>query len=159
MPLNSVQLYMQGLLDQLAVPGGSDVIKAWITPPAVEALNGPKAYVWGGHVHEGRKTMPRGPGFRELPWMIEVWLTYETNTNVANLDQKFPLIIDAVWNKVWTTPMGTFITDPTTGVKSQIAAVGEETELEYPPERVPATLRMVLYTALLRVSVKEIVQA
>lgn len=158
MPLNSVQLYVQGLLNNLPVPGGTDTIKAWITPPAAEPLSGPRAYVWGGHIREGRQTMPRGPGFRELPWMIEVWLIYETNANVASLDQKFPLVIDAVWKKVWTATMPTTITDPTTNVTSQIIAVGEESELEYPPERTPASLRMVLYTALLRVQVKEVVQ-
>jgi hypothetical protein len=70
-----------------------------------------------------------------------------------------PLIIDAIMNKTWTTEMPLFITDPTTGVRSQILAIGEDFELEYPPERTPSTLRMLYYVARLGLDVYEAVQA
>ena len=88
-----------------------------------------------------------------------MWLTYETNPDSPTVDQEFPLIVDAVMNKVWTTPLNdTFITDPTTGVRSQILAIGEDFDFEYPPERVPATLRMLYYTARLGLIVYEAIQ-
>ncbi|MER6350669.1 hypothetical protein ABT186_02135 [Streptomyces sp. NPDC001634] len=160
MPLNSTQLFVQGLLDGLPIPGSTQTLEAYITPPTVDELDNPKAYVWGGRLRGTRQSMPRGQGFKRLNWNVDVWLTYETNPDGPSVDQEFPLIVDAVMNKVWTTPMNdTFITDPTTGVKSQILAIGEDFDFEYPPERVPATLRMLYYTARLGLNVYEAVQA
>lgn len=160
MPLNSVQLFVQGLLDGLAIPGSTQMLEAYVTPPTVDELDNPKAYVWGGRLRGTRQSMPRGQGFKKLNWNVDVWLTYETNPDSPTVDQEFPLIVDAVMNKVWTTPLNdTFITDPTTGVRSQILAIGEDFDFEYPPERVPATLRMLYYTARLGLNVYEAIQA
>lgn len=159
MPLNSVQHFVVGLLDGLAIPGSSQTLEAYITPPTVDELDNPKAYVWGGRLRGTRQSMPRGQGFKRLNWSVDVWLTYETNPDSPTVDEEFPLIVDAVMNKVWTTPLNdTFITDPTTGVRSQILAIGEDFDFEYPPERVPATLRMLYYTARLGLNVYEAVQ-
>lgn len=134
-------------------------LEAYITPPTVDELDNPKAYVWGGRLRGTRQSMPRGQGFKRLNWNVDVWLTYETNPDSPTVDQEFPLIVDAVMNKVWTTPLNdTFITDPTTGVRSQILAIGEDFDFEYPPERVPATLRMLYYTARLGLNVYEAIQ-
>jgi hypothetical protein len=158
-PLNSVQHFVVGLLDGLAIPGSSQTLEAYITPPTVDELDNPKAYVWGGRLRGTRQSMPRGQGFKRLNWSVDVWLTYETNPDSPTVDEEFPLIVDAVMNKVWTTPLNdTFITDPTTGVRSQILAIGEDFDFEYPPERVPATLRMLYYTARLGLNVYEAVQ-
>lgn len=160
MPLNSVQHFVVGLLDGLAIPGSSQTLEAYITPPTVDELDNPKAYVWGGRLRGTRQSMPRGQGFKRLNWSVDVWLTYETNPDSPTVDEEFPLIVDAVMNKVWTTPLNdTFITDPTTGVRSQILAIGEDFDFEYPPERVPATLRMLYYTARLGLNVYEAIQA
>lgn len=160
MPLNSVQHFVHGLIDGLAIPGTTQTLEAYITPPTVEDLDNPKAYVWGGRLRGTRQSMPRGQGFKRLNWSVDVWLTYETNPDSPTVDQEFPLIVDAVMNKFWTTPLDdTFITDPTTGVRSQILAIGEDFDFEYPPERVPATLRMLYYTAHLGLNVYEAVQA
>lgn len=160
MPLNAVQHFVVGLLDGLAIPGSTQTLEAYITPPTVDELDNPKAYVWGGRLRGTRQSMPRGQGFKKLNWSVDVWLTYETNPDSPTVDQEFPLIVDAVMNAVWTTPLNdTFITDPTTGVRSQILAIGEDFDFEYPPERVPATLRMLYYTARLGLNVYEAVQA
>ena len=160
MPLNSVQLFVQGLLDGLAIPGTTQTLEAYITPPTVDEMDSPKAYVWGGRLRGNRQSMPRGQGFKRLNWSVDVWLAYETSPDSATVDQEFPLIVDAVMNAVWTTPMNdVFITDPTTGVRSQILAIGEDFDFEYPPERVPATMRMVYYAARLGLNVYEAVQA
>lgn len=160
MPLNSVQIFTQGLLDGLAIPGTTQTLEAYITPPTVDELDNPKAYVLGAHLRGTRQTMPRGLGFKKLTWLVDVFLSYETNPDSPTVDQEFALVVDAVMTKVWTTPMNNvFITDPTTGLRSQILAIGEDFELEYPPERVPATLRMLYYTARLGLTVYEAVQA
>lgn len=164
MPLNSVQLYIQGLLDGLVIPTIPKPLTAYITPPTVEDADGPKAYVWGARLLGSRQTAPRPVAFKHLSWTVDVYLSYETlppnpNDPSENVDQEFPLIIDAVMAKTWyTAPMPTIITDPSTGVTSQILAIGEQFQLEYPPERTPSSLRMLYYTARLGFDVYEAVQ-
>lgn len=155
--LNSIQLYVQGLLNGLAV-GNGQILTAYITPPPVDDLDGPRAYVWASRARTTRQTMPRGAGFKKLTWNIDVYLSYETVPDEVDIDQQFPLIVDAAWWALATTTMPTFIVDPTTQKQSQMLSIGEEWEFEYPPERVPATLRMLYYTARIGFQVYEAVQ-
>lgn len=171
-PLYSVQSYVKGLLDGLVIADAVPALKAYITPPVVDSLDGPRAHVWGGRMRGRRQTMPRGQAYKRLDWMIDVYLVYEMNPDqpATTIDMDFPLIIDTVMNKTWTTTMPTFI-DPN-GVPvtvaqaqanpsvtySEILAIGEDFELEYEPERNPATLRMLYYTARLGLDVYEAVQ-
>lgn len=179
MPLTSVQLYVKGLIDGLVVQDGIAPIQAFITPPSVDNLDGPKAYVWGGRMNGRRQTMPRvgtpaaiaagHAGFKRLDWVIDVFLNYEMNpdTPATTLDKDFPLIIDAVLEQVWTTTMPIFIdpdgiptVEPVAGVTyTQILAIGEDFDLEYPPERAPRTLQMLYYSARIGLNVYEAVQA
>jgi hypothetical protein len=159
MPLNSVQQYVKGLLNDLPVPGQDKTIEAYITPPTVEDIDRPKAYIWGGRLRGMRQTAPRGLGFKRLNWVVDVYLVWETLPDGPTIDSEFPLIIDAVLNKTWTTTMPIKIQDPQTGQSSQILQVGEDFELEYPPERMPSTLRTLYWTARLGLDVYEAVQA
>lgn len=159
MPLNSVQLYVKDLIDGLQIPGLNVALEAYITPPTVEDLDRPKAYVLASRGRVRRQTAPRGPGYKWLAWTVDVYVTYETMPDNDTVDQEMPLIIDAVCTKLWTTTMPLFITDPTTGQRSQVLQIGEEFEVEYPPERTPATLRMLFYVARLGFEVYEAVQA
>lgn len=163
MPLNSVQQYVAGLVNGIQVATIEKPIEAFITPPTVEDIDGPKAYVWGARNRGRRQTMPRGiapaAGFKRLDWTVDIYLVYETTPDDPMVDQEFPLIIDAVLTKLWSTPMPVFITDPITQQVSQIQSVGEQWDLEYPPERTPATLRMLWYSARIAMDILEIVQA
>lgn len=170
MPLLSVQKYARNLIDGMQLPGQQMPLTAHITPPALEDMDGPKAYVWGGHVNVTRQTMPRRAGFKQYPWTIDIWLVYLTNADEnPTLDDEFPQIIDAVTNVFATTTMPVFIdangnvedvsapvTDRT-GL-TQIQRVGERWTLDYPPEHTPATLRMVWYSALIAMEILEVVQ-
>jgi hypothetical protein len=167
MPLNSVQIYVSNLLTDLQLPLGSPPLETYITPPAYEDIDRPKAYVWGGRARGKRQTMPRNTsgflvdgrsGFKHIDWTIDIYLLYETTPDSANVDQEFPTIVDAVMTKLWTTPLNTFITDPTTGVVSEITSIGEEWDFEMMPERTPNTLRMLLFTARISLTVTEILQ-
>lgn len=176
MPLSSVQQYVQKKINGITITGQTEPMIAYITPPVMDKVGGaPKAYVWGGQCSIGRATMPRGPGFKRLDWMIDIYLNYETNPNrpvvgSVELDQQFPLIVDAVMGALWVARMTTYIDDQGNEVTedqvatlapnvSQILAIGEEMSIEYPPERSPATLRMLWYSMLLRCRVQEDVQA
>jgi hypothetical protein len=158
-PLLSVQTYVKGLLDGITIPGLPTPLEAYVTPPTIEDLDGPRAYIWGSRLRIQRQTMPRGPGFKHLSWMIDIYLSYETNPDSPTVDQEFPAIVDAVMNVLWTTQTPLFITDPVTGVQSQLLNVGENFEFEYPPERTPATLRMLYYSARIGMELYEAVQA
>lgn len=169
MPLNSVQSYVKGILDGLTLPAPTgqpaSTLTAWVTPPTLEDLNGPRAYIWGGRNRGYRQTMPRAKpnqpatgGFKWLDWTIDIYLVYLTAPDDAQIDQEFPLMVDAVLSALWNTTMPVFITDPTTGLESQVLAIGEDWELEYPPERTPATLRMLYYTCRIAMDVREAVQ-
>lgn len=175
MPLNSVQLYVQGLLNGLSIPapagGTPSALEAYITPPTVEELDGPRAYIWGGRQRVTRQTAPRQQpgnpstgGFKHFAYTIDIYLSYLTNPDDANLDQEFPLFVDAVLAQLWTTAMPVSISatgsvvPPGTAGASQILEVGEQWELEYPPERTPATMRMLYYTARIGMEIYEAVQ-
>lgn len=163
MPLNSIQLYLQSILDGLPIPGSTTTLEAQITPPVTQDLDGPIAFVWGGSMRTVRQTGPRGnpgkAGFKHQQWDADVWLVYLTNPDDPELDQEFPLIVDAILAQLWSTPEPLFITDPTTGLNTQLLSVGEEYRLEYAQVHTPATLRMLYYTAHLTVSLYEAVNA
>lgn len=164
MPLNSVQLYVKGLLNGIALPGQASALPAYVTPPVFDNVNGPRCYVWGGRVTGSRQTMPRYAGYRKLPWLVDIWLVYVTNPNNADVDSEFPLIVDAVLDVLWTTTMPVWIdangnvTTAGAAGATQIQAIGEEWSLDYPPERTPGSMRMLWYSTLITATVLEVPQ-
>jgi len=163
MPLNSVQIFCRNIIDGMAIPGSPVALKAQITPPVLQNVSSPMAFVWGGNMSGKRTAGPRGKpghaGFKELAWDVDVWLILLTNPNNAMVDQQFPLVVDAVMDAFWSTTMPTVTTDPTTGLETQIRSIGEQFGLEYSPVHTPQTQRMLYYAARLRLSVFEAVNA
>lgn len=115
-----------------------------------------------------RHTMPRnragqdGSGFQKYNWMVDVYLSYETvsdTTNEPQVDQEFPLFVDAVIAALRTDPMPVFISDPTTNAQTQMTQIGEQMQLDYPPEVTPGSMQLVYYTAKLTTLVVEAVMA
>lgn len=159
MGLNSVQQYVKTLLNGLTIPNQASALEAWVVPPNVENISGPRAYIWGGRMREERQTSPRGAGYTWLVWTVDIYLMLLDNPQSATLDQNFPLLADTVMQTLRTTTMPTFINDPTTGARSQILSVGEEFEWEYPPQRATADMRMLIFEARLGATVKEAIQA
>jgi hypothetical protein len=172
-PLNAIQQYVKGVINGITITGQTVPLVAYVTPPIMDNVGGPpKAYVWAGRIDRGkRQSAPRGPGFKELNWLIDIYLNYETNPNRPTIggvavDNQFPLIVDAIMSTVWTATTPTFIDAngvPTvnnfSSGASQVHNLGEEFSLDYPVERTPNTLRMLWYSAMLTLDVKEVVQA
>lgn len=134
----------------------------------METLDGPLAFVWGGKMKSARESMPRnragqdGSGFQKYRWMVDIYLSYETvsdTTNEPQVDQEFPLFVDAVINALRTDPMPVFITDPTTGAQTQLTQIGEQMILDYPPEVNAGSMQLVYYTCKLTTLVAEAVMA
>lgn len=159
MSLNAVQLHVLSLLNGITVPGQSDTLTAYVTPPVVEALDGPRAYIWGGTGREQRRSAPRGYGFKRVNWSVDTFLVYETDSESSDLDETFPLILDAVMGALRAAPMPTQLTDPTTGAVSQMTAIGEDFTIEMPPERLLSPPRLLYYAARVTTTVTEDVQA
>jgi hypothetical protein len=166
--LSSVQKYVQGLINGLPLPlPGTPPLTAWITPPNLEQATGPRGYVWGGRVNVARQTAPRGPGMKRFPWSVDVYLVYLDTPDNARANEPFPLIIDTVMTTFMSTVMPLWIDangvpvgpNAASQTDTQIQAIGETMTLDYPPERLPATMRMVWYSARLGVDVLEVVQA
>jgi hypothetical protein len=168
-PLASVQLYVQGLLDGLLIPGSTTPLTAQVTPPVIQNLNGPVAFVWGGSLVASRQTGPRGApgaaGFKKLMWDVDVWLVLLTNPNSAGADQQFPVLVDAVLAQLWSTTMPLFIDGQglpaTEGVEgtSEILSIGENFRMEYSPVHTPQTQRMLYYDAHLSLGIYEAVNS
>lgn len=154
-----MQLHVKSILDGLPIPGGTQTVTAYITPPMNAKLDGPLVFVWGGRMTAARLAMPRGLGFKKLTWSMDTYLAYETNPNVDELDQQFPLICDAVMEALWTTPMSIPVTDPTTGLVTQLGSIGEQFTFEYPPVKAPKTQRMLYFAAKFSFQIQELPQA
>lgn len=159
MPLNTIQQHVQGLLNGLAIPNQPETLVAYITPPVIEAPDGPRAYVWGGTQKERRSTSPRPYGFKRITWMVDIYVIYLTSATDADLDEAFPLCLDAIEAALRAAPMPIPVTDPTTRVVSQLVAIGEDFEMEYLPERLADTGRLLWYTARIGATVMEDVQS
>ena len=166
--LGSVQLYVKGILDGLLLPRGIPGPRvARITPPVVEKISAPRAYVWGGRLQAARQTAPRGPGFKRFPWTVDVWLAYLDTPDDAFQNEPFPLVIDAVMLAFMRTVMPLFIDaqgnpvgpNATSETDTQILGIGEDFDLEYPPERTVTAQRQVWYSARIGLEVLEVVQA
>jgi hypothetical protein len=180
MPLNSMQLYVQKLLDQLVIPGPpgapSTTLEAYITPPTLEDLDGPRAYIWGARQKGIRQTGPRQQpgnpstgGFKWIDYTMDIYLSYLTvpeSPDEPTSSQEFPILIDTVLSAFWSIQQSIFVDSQgnatTSGYgsgSSQLMFIGEEWELEYPPERTPASMRMLYYTCRIGMDLREAVQA
>jgi hypothetical protein len=166
--LDSMQAYCRGLLDGLAMPQGvPGPLVAWVTPPVVEKANAPRAYVWGGRLRGRRQTAPRGPGFMALTWTVDVYLHYMSTPGKALAEEPFPKVVDAVLKTFMTTTMPLFVDaygnpvgpNATSETDTQVQAIGEAFDGDYPPERTVDGPRMLWYAQRLGVEVLEVVQA
>lgn len=158
---------MQGIINGLALPDDLPALTTWITPPVLEDMDGPVSHVWGGRVRGARQTAPRTQGMKKLPWIVDIYLAFEDTPDDALASESFAKVIDTVLLAFFTTtmplyidvngiPMGPNLVNPT---DTQIQAIGESWELDYPPERLPASMQMVYYSARIGMDVLEVIQA
>jgi hypothetical protein len=173
-PLLSVQRYIKGVYDGMPVPGQTKPLRAQITPPGAQKLDGPLAFIWGGSMRAERQAGPRmtgsnpaTAGFKHLAWDVDVWLSYLANPNSDTIDSQFPAFVDAVMERIWSTPTTLYIdalgnpSEQTPGPEgvTQILSVGERFRLEYAPAHAVATNRTLYFDARLTLEIYEAVQA
>jgi hypothetical protein len=165
--LDSMQRYTQGLLSGLPLPGSLAPLTAWITPPVVEKISSPRAYVWGGHLKAARQTAPRGAGFMKFTWSMDVYVAYMSTPDKAMQDEPFPKITDAILWRFMTTTMPLFVDadgnpmgpNAVNDSDTQVVKIGESFTSDYPPERTVSGPRMLWFVQRISVDLDEVVQA
>lgn len=168
MPLDSLQRFCAGVAQATVLPEQiPGILNVRITPPPREKVTGPFVYVWGGRKRETRQTAPRGQGFKRLLWSVDVWLVYMDDAKDAQENEPFAKFTDAVEAAFRAAPMNIFIdsagnvlagAEEADASCSQILSVGEDMDLDYPPERTTSGQRMYWYQAHLAVTVLEVLQ-
>lgn len=158
MGLNAVLQHVKGVVNGLQIPLQQKTLTAAIVPPPIEPASGVLGYVTPGRMTGKRQTSPRGPGFTEPRWPVDVTLDLETLPTDANLEQVFPVAVDAVLAAIWADTMPVFITDPTTGIKTQMLAIGEDYGYDPADWRTTAQGRLILFRGRISFTVKEAFQ-
>ena len=137
MPINSVQVYIQNLLDGLIMPAGAGQLVAYITPPDPNEETGlPTAYIWPSDGDESRNpskggTVPRNTGigtpsgYKSFEHRMDVWIVWYGQDDDPNSDTWFPGMIDAVMLTLRTSPDPAVAQDPYTGQLTTLVDVGE----------------------------------
>jgi hypothetical protein len=137
-PIAAVTSYIQGVLNNLPMPGlNTPAMVAYVTPPDpnVEAEI-PTAYVWPSDGDESRNpaddgTIPRntGPntpsGTKPIVHMVDVFVVYFQADDDPQADSLFPGIVDAVMAQLRTSEDPATLADPYTGAQSTLYDLGE----------------------------------
>jgi hypothetical protein len=156
------------LLDQLPIPGNTGPLTAFITPdsPDTNEAGGPRAYIWETRGDEKRRALPRNNlgqpgtgGWKDEHHALEIYLIYPQADEEPEQDSAFPGVIDAVMNALRTAPNPVFLTDPVTGVQSQLVDLGEVMTWEYAPAMSLAVQRWNYLAALIQAPCLEEIQA
>jgi len=155
--LNSVFQHVQGVLDGLPLPLQSWPLTCHVVPPPVEPLGDkPIAYVTlAGRATFKRQTMPRGAGFMQVDWPIGVTVDFQDLSTDPNLEQAFYLISDAIMLALFAAEMPVPLTDPTTGLPSQLTAVGEDGSVQMGNLVTTASNRVLMFRGQVTITLRE----
>lgn len=119
-------------------------------------LSVPHIFVWGSRWDETRQAGRRGFGFKQADYKVRVYIMYIVPADDPDRDYTFPLLIDVVLAKLRGTQLAINITDPITGLKSQLLSIGERMSIEYSTPRATEDQRLLLYAALVETYLKEV---
>ena len=155
MSVNSVQAHVKNLLSGVTVPNYKQPLSVYITPPNPGKLPGPAAYVWVTNGENSRQTAPRGAGFRKMRWTVSIWLMAPGIATDADADIKFAGFIDAIVEALVTDTMPIIEVDAVTGLAYQLLSIGESFSVEQAPVRALSDQRLLLYEALISLTVEE----
>ena len=170
MPIVSAQTYVQGILQGATPPGATGItgpIQCLITPldPDVNPAGAARIYVWPAKGPEKRRAMPRntGPhtpaGWKDLKHELEIFLVWMDTPDDPQADVNFPLLIDYVMMLLRTSPNPAQVTDPETGLVSNMVNLGEVMTYEYVPPRTLAEQAFRRYDARIQCSLLELFQS
>lgn len=144
MPINTTQVYINGLLDGLVWPFTAvPALESQITPPDPQVnAETPQAYVWPSRGRENRDprrggTIPRattadGPsGLKAQQHNLDIYLVYFQADDDPDSDQLFPGMIDWIMEQLRLAPDPTpLLLDPWTNRGSYLIDVGEQMDYQ-----------------------------
>lgn len=158
MPLNSVQLYIKSQLNGLQLPlTQQGVTAAYIAPPNPGVIEQPLIYIWGAIDNES----PATTASQKLMYDVDLWVYWVEDSDDPLADSLFPIVLDAIKAQLrgLKRVLPAQITDPVTGLVSDLLAVGRHMKTDYAPARTLENEAMTLYMAHIIVGVEEWVQA
>lgn len=160
MPLNTVQMHLQSVLDGTSMPYGDAPLNAYIAPPDPGNGMDPGLYIWGTTGDDSRRSFPRGQGFRVIKHEVDMWLVWFGPSDSPTANTEFPAMLDAVCQVLRTTPMPVLnVPDPVTGSISNIEMIAERLRWDYAPVHSLEDQRWWVYTARIICDVREQIQA
>lgn len=169
MPVSSALAYLQKLLNGLPMPGqGTPKLVCLVTPPPLFSSPGPVPHCYA-YVLRGRESrdkplgsVPRntGPGtpsgFKGIVHTPQLTLLWEGIDEQGSL---FTGMIDAVMAALRTAyPNPALVTDPNTGVVTQLADTGEVIEY-WSAVRPQPDQQICQFEAVFQVPLTEVIQA
>ncbi len=137
MGLTATQSYVQGLLQGLVGAYNGAPLEAWVDPPVADAsAETPQAYILAAEGEGVRQTMAYTAGFYRDVHQVYVYLEWMMPPNSTNGNLAFTNLIDTVVAKIRTSYTGAIeITDPATGLQSQLLVIGDKIRWRYLPQR------------------------
>lgn len=164
MSIVAVQAFTKGLLDGLASPY-FEPAQAWITPlPIGEGGPAPQIYLWTPGIDEKRLNNPRasvgvGSGKKTVTHTLTMHaLAIWDNTDPQN-DVRFQSLLDAIGAALRGANVPAVITDPKTGVSSQLLSIGETIQVETDIVRAVSDQRLFRWLALIKTDAVEVINA
>jgi hypothetical protein len=168
-PINSVQTYIQQLINGLIMPGSAGQLTAFITPPDPnEETAQPVAYVWPDTGDESRNsakggTVPRNTGintpsgYKAFEHHFLIYMIWNGQDDDPEADTWFPGMVDAVMLTLRTSADPVPVQDPYTGFMSTLIDVGENMSYRI-TLRSLADQRYDRYDALITLELLELMQ-
>lgn len=169
MPLNTVHEYLRRMLDGTQIPGSAGTAEAFIAPPDPETEPTPKFYIWGSTVSEDRMASPRVPengdlaqaGWKEMNHLLDIWLVWfsDEDTDSSTINVAFPAVVDMLAKILRESPDPVKVSDPLTGMDSELLDIGERMAIDMYPPRAMEDARILRYDAKFQLTILETFQS
>lgn len=137
MTITAAQNYVQEQLQGLVGSYNNAPLEAWVDPPvAIASAETPQAYILAGEGDGVRQTMGGVSGYYRDTHQIYVYLEWMMLPNLPNGNLAFTNLVDTVIKTIRTNYTGAIlITDPSTGLQSQLLVIGDKLHYRYLPQR------------------------
>ena len=138
--------------------------RAFITPKVGELLDVPIIAVWTRNYDEKRATMtraatPAASGFKKATHQIELYVKATGMQDDPNADIAFLTLLDQIMVALRAVVMPFPVTDPSTGVVSNVTQIGETFKVQVGTIAATKDQRMYIWRAQITTPVEEWVQS
>jgi len=163
---------LRTMLNGVTLPGMIGTLEAFITPPDPREDPPPAAYIWSSRGRESRQSLPRNqtmvqpPGtgfaqaaFKTIDHTVDVYVTWFGEATAPDADAAFPQGLDGIMQILRTGPSPLSVTDPATGIQSELVDIGERMNYQLVPMRSVRDQRILRYDCAFTLMILEEFQA